>query len=289
MAETFAATRDVAVLADLLLLPTGRYPDVAHHPRRRKEEIFEALRRQFTGLAKTKPVLMTFEDLHWIDPTTLELLDLFIRRIEHLPVLLIATFRPEFTAPWADQPYVTVLSLNRLSRANSEALVRQLAAKTVSLPSDLVGEIVERGDGVPLFLEEVTKTVVDAEPLQQSESGAPRPPLSVPPTLHASLLARLDRIGPIARKLHRSGRRSAESFLTNSRQLSPGDPSRCSTILSAAWLKPASFSSAAKRRGQAFCLSMGCCGMLPIAHCSAARAGLYMRALRRQSRKFFQK
>src|SRR4051812_2645459 len=81
MAETFAATGDVAVLADLLLLPTGRYPDVAHHPRRRKEEVFEAIRRQFTGLAKTKPVLMTFEDLHWIDPTTLELLDLLIRDI----------------------------------------------------------------------------------------------------------------------------------------------------------------------------------------------------------------
>ncbi len=212
MAETFAATRDIAVLADLLLLPTGRYPDVAHHPRRRKEEVFEALRRQFTGLAKTKPVLMTFEDLHWIDPTTLELLDHFIRGIEHLPVLLIATSRPEFTAPWTDQPYVTVLSLNRLSRANSEALVRQLAAKTVSLPSDLVGEIVERGDGVPLFLEEVTKTVVDAEPLQQSGSGAPRPPLSVPPTLHASLLARLDRIGPIAREIAQIGATIGREF-----------------------------------------------------------------------------
>ena len=290
MAETFAATRDVAVLADLLLLPTGRYPDVAHHPRRRKEEVFEALRRQFTGLAKTKPVLMTFEDLHWIDPTTLELLDLLIRRIERLPVLLIATSRPEFTAPWADQPYVTVLSLNRLSRANSEALVRQLAAKTVSLPSDLVGEIVERGDGVPLFLEEVTKTVVDAEPLQQSGSGAPRPPLSVPPTLHASLLARLDRIGPIAREIAQIGATIGREFSYELAAIVAGRPEHwCSTILSAAWLKPASFSSAAKRRGQAFCLSMGCCGMLPIAHCSAARAGLYMRALRRQSRKFFQK
>jgi len=212
MAETAAATRDVAVLADLLLLPTGRYPDVEHNPRRRKEEVFEALGRQFAGLAKTKPVLMTFEDLHWIDPTTLELLDLFIRRIEHLPVLLIATSRPEFTAPWADQPHVTVLSLNRLSRANSEALVRQLAAKTVTLPSDLVGEIVERGDGIPLFLEEVTKTVVDAEPLQQSGPGAARPPLSVPPTLHASLLARLDRIGPVAREIAQIGATIGREF-----------------------------------------------------------------------------
>jgi class 3 adenylate cyclase/predicted ATPase len=212
LAETSAAVRDVAVLADLLLLPTGRYPSIEHNPRRWKEEVFEALVRQFTGLAKTKPVLMTFEDLHWIDPTTHELLDLFIRQIEHLPVLLIATSRPEFTALWADQPHVTVLSLNRLSRGNSESLVRQLAAKSVDLPNDLVEEIVGRGDGVPLFLEEVTKTVVDAKPLQQLGSGAPRPPLSVPPTLHASLLARLDRIGPIAREIAQIGATIGREF-----------------------------------------------------------------------------
>ena len=171
MAETSASTRDVAALADLLLLPTGRYRDVEHNPRRWKEEVFEALGRQFAGLAKTRPVLMTFEDLHWVDPTSLELLELLIRRIERLPVLLIATSRPGFTAAWVDQPHVTALSLNRLSRANSETLVRQLAAKTVSLPTDLVDEIVERGDGIPLFLEEVTKTVVDAEPLENWDRG----------------------------------------------------------------------------------------------------------------------
>ena len=212
MAETSAAKRDVALLADLLLLPTGRYPNVEHNPRRRKEETFEALQRQLTGLAQTKPVLMTFEDLHWIDPTTQELLDLFIRRIELLPVLLIATFRPGFMAPWADQPHVTMLNLNRLSRGDSEALVRQLAAKTVSLPSDLVGEIVERGDGVPLFLEEVTKTVVDARPVRQSGSATPRPSLSVPPTLHASLMARLDRIGPAAKEIAQIGATIGREF-----------------------------------------------------------------------------
>src|ERR1700730_13481971 len=205
MAETSAANRDVALLAELLLLPTERYPTVELNPRRRKEETFEALQRQLAGLARSKPVLMIFEDLHWIDPTTQEVLDLFIRRIEHLPVLLIATFRPEFLAPWADQPHVTMLTLNRLSRRESEALVRQLAAKTVSLPSDLIGEIVERGDGVPLFLEEVTKTVVDAGPVRRSRSTMPRPSLSVPPTLHASLMARLDRIGSAAKEIAPSG------------------------------------------------------------------------------------
>jgi len=155
---------------------------------------------------------MTFEDLHWNDPTSHELLEQLIRRIEHLPVLLIATSRPEFAPPWADQPHVTVLNLNRLNRTNSEALVRQLAAKTASLPDDLVGEIVERGDGVPLFLEEVTKTVVDAKPLQQSGSKAPRAPLSVPATLHASLLARLDRIGPVAREVAQIGATIGREF-----------------------------------------------------------------------------
>jgi class 3 adenylate cyclase/predicted ATPase len=212
MAETSAAMRDVALLAELLLLRTGGDANVERNPRRWKEEVFEALQRQFISLAQSKPVLMTFEDLHWIDPTTQELLDLFIRRIDRLPVLLVATFRPEFTVPWAGEPHVTVLNLNRLSRADSETLVRQLAANTASLPSDLIGEIVERGDGVPLFLEEVTKTVVDAEPSQQSGSTAPRPPLSVPSTLHASLIARLDRIGPIAREIAQIGATIGREF-----------------------------------------------------------------------------
>ena len=212
MAETSAAMGDVALLAELLLLPTGGDANLDRNPRRWKEEVFEALQRQFISLAQSKPVLMIFEDLHWIDPTTQELLDLFIRRIDRLPVLLVATFRPEFTVPWAGEPHITVLSLNRFSRADSETLVRQLTANTVSLPSDLIGEIVERGDGVPLFLEEVTKTVVDAEPLQQSGSTAPRPPLLVPPTLHASLIARLDRIGPIAREIAQIGATIGREF-----------------------------------------------------------------------------
>jgi class 3 adenylate cyclase/predicted ATPase len=212
MAETSAAKRDVALLADLLLLPTGRYPTVELNPLRRKEETFEALQRQLTGLALQKPVLMTFEDLHWIDPTTQEMLDRFIRRIERLPVLLVATFRSEFPAPWADQSHVTMLTLDRLSRLESEALVRQLAAKTVSLPDDLIGEIVERGDGVPLFLEEVTKTVVDAGSVRRSGSEMPYPSLSVPPTLHASLMARLDRIGPAAKEIAQTGATIGREF-----------------------------------------------------------------------------
>jgi class 3 adenylate cyclase/predicted ATPase len=212
MAETSATERDVALLADLLLLPTGGYTAAEHNPRRWREETFDALQQQLTTLAQKKPVLMIFEDLHWIDPTTRELLDLFVRRIERMPVLLLATFRPDFVAPWADQPHVTMLTLNRLNRFDSEALVRQLAAKTKSLPSDLIEEIVERGDGVPLFLEEVTKTVVDAKPVDRAGSLTSRPSLSVPATLHASLMARLDRIGPAAKEIAQIGATIGREF-----------------------------------------------------------------------------
>jgi class 3 adenylate cyclase/tetratricopeptide (TPR) repeat protein len=212
MAETSASIGDVALLADLLLLMTDRYPAVEENPRRRKEETFAALQRQLSGLAGQMPVLMVFEDAHWIDPTAMEVVDLFIRQIEHLPVLLIATFRPEFVAPWTNQPHVTMLTLNRLSRHESESLVRQLAPNKASLSSDLIGEIVERGDGVPLFLEEVTKTVMDAESVGRSGTTKTRPLLSVPPTLHASLMARFDRIGSAAKEIAQIGATIGREF-----------------------------------------------------------------------------
>ena len=212
MAETSASVGDVALLADLLLLPTARYGAVEENPRRRKEETFAALQRRLAGLAQQKPMLLIFEDLHWIDPTTQQLLDLFIRQIEQLPVLLIATFRPEFVASWTGRPHVTMLPLSRLTRHESEALVRQIAPKKASLSSDLIGEIVERGDGVPLFLEEVTKTVMDAGPVPRLGPNAARPSLSVPPTLHASLMARFDRIGSAAKEIAQIGATIGREF-----------------------------------------------------------------------------
>lgn len=212
MARTSASKRDVALLADLLLLPTARYPAIEQNPRRRKEETFEALMHQFTALAQSKPVLISFEDLHWMDPTTREFLDLLIRKIRGLSVLLVATFRPDFIAPWVDQPHVTLLNLNRLTRTDSEALVRQLAANATSFSSELIAEIVERGDGVPLFLEEVTKTVVDAGSEPPAGSPGLRPSLSVPPTLHASLMARLDRVGGAAKEIAQIGAAIGREF-----------------------------------------------------------------------------
>ncbi len=178
---------DVAFLADLLSLPQSeRHPLPNVSPRRRKERTLEALLRQLEGLARSQPVVMVFEDAHWIDPTSRELLDLIVERVHTLPVLLIVTFRPEFQPPWAGQPQVSMVALDRLDRRDRVALVAQIAGGR-SLPAEVVDQIADRTDGVPLFVEELTKSVL--------ESGAG--PLGIPTSLHDSLMARLDRLGTV--------------------------------------------------------------------------------------------
>ena len=144
---------DVALLADLLSLPASkRHPLPDLSPQRKKERTLEALIRQLEGLACRQPVVMVFEDAHWIDPTSRELLDLAVERIRKIPVLLIVTFRPEFQPPWTGQPRVTTLTLNRLDRRDRTALVTQIAG-VKALADEVVGQIVDRTDGVPLFVE----------------------------------------------------------------------------------------------------------------------------------------
>jgi len=178
---------DVALLADLMALPAS-----AHHPlpnlspQRKKERTLEALIRQLEGLARQQPVVMVFEDAHWIDPTSRELLDLTVERVRSLPVLLVVTFRPEFQPPWIGQPQVTMLVLNRLDRRDRTILVEQIVGAD-ELPEDVVSQIAERTDGVPLFVEELTKSVL--------ESGGT--PVGIPGSLHDSLMARLDRLGSV--------------------------------------------------------------------------------------------
>jgi predicted ATPase len=155
-------------------------------------------------LAQQRPVLMLFEDIHWIDPSSRELLDLMIERLPHLPVLLIVTFRPEFQPPWTGQAHATVLVLNRLDRREGAALVRRIAG-TEALPGDVVAEIVQRTDGVPLFIEEVTKAVLEGGNARTTLSPAGATALNVPATLHASLMARLDRLGSAAKEVAQVG------------------------------------------------------------------------------------
>jgi len=178
---------DVAFIADLLSLPASlRHPLPNLSPQRKKERTLEALLHQLEGLARQQPVLMVFEDAHWVDPTSRELLDLTIERIRNLPVLLIVTFRPEFQPPWTGQSQVTMLALNRLDRRDRTALIAQIAGGKAS-PDEVVDQIVDRTDGVPLFVEELTKSVL--------ESGVPL--VGIPTTLHDSLMARLDRLASV--------------------------------------------------------------------------------------------
>src|SRR5215470_7632706 len=157
---------------------------------------------------------MIFEDLHWIDPTSRELLDLTSEKITGLSVLLVATYRPEFQPLWVGGSQVTVIALNRLSRSEGAMLVHRLAGNLGALPPDVVDEIVERTDGVPLFVEELTKAVVEAgaDRGYGSISAVPRSSLAVPATLHASLLGRLDRLGASAKTVAQAGAAIGRDF-----------------------------------------------------------------------------
>jgi predicted ATPase len=189
LARAAPLSEDIALLADLLSLPASeRHPLPQLSAQRKKERTLGALVRQLESLAHQQPVVMVFEDAHWMDPTSRELLDLTIERVHSLPALLIVTFRPEFQPPWTGQPHVTMLALNRLDRRDRVALVDHIAGER-ALPDDVVAQIAERTDGVPLFVEELTKSVL--------ESGVPL--LGIPTTLQASLLARLDRLDSVRR------------------------------------------------------------------------------------------
>jgi class 3 adenylate cyclase/predicted ATPase len=203
LASAAPPNEDVALLADLLSLPSSEsHPLPTLSPQRKKERTLEALIRQLEDLARRQPVLMVFEDAHWIDPTSHELLDLIVERVRSLPVLLIITFRPEFQPPWTGQPRVSRLALNRLDRRDRIALAAQIAGGK-ALPDVVVAQIVDRADGVPLFVEELTKSVLESGLLREEVDryvldGA-LPAFAIPTSLHASLLARLDRLASVRR------------------------------------------------------------------------------------------
>jgi len=161
----------VPLIADLLSIPTGdRYPPLQLTPQKRKEKTLRALISQGEGLAARQPVLMVFEDIHWSDATTRDSLDLLIEQLPDMRVLLIVTFRPEFLPPWVGRPQVTMLNLNRLSpRQRAEMMAHVTGGR--ALPKDIADQIIDRTDGVPLFIEELTKTVVESGVL--TESGEP--------------------------------------------------------------------------------------------------------------------
>jgi len=200
-----AATRDVAgaapLLAALLSIPIAdRYPPLELSPEKQKQRTFEALVDQLTGLAAHRPVLAVYEDVHWADPTTLEWLESAIERVQTLPILVLITCRPEFSPRWTGHAHLTLLTLSRLGRRQGTSMVEQLTGGK-ALPAEVLAQVLARTDGVPLFVEELTKVVLESGLLAEESDRyvliGPLPPLAIPATLHDSLMARLDRFAPV--------------------------------------------------------------------------------------------
>ena len=199
LAQTLTSKQDASLFANMLSLPDdGRYPALQLDPQQRRQRTLQALVSQMEALSLQNPVLMIFEDAHWSDPTSLEAFGRVIDRIARLRVLLLVTFRPEFEPPWIGRPHVTAVTLSRLPKRDIDTMIDGVVGNKL-LPASVRQDIIERTDGVPLFVEEMTKAVLEAE----SEGGArrtaaatPAPALAVPASLQASLMARLDRLGP---------------------------------------------------------------------------------------------
>jgi class 3 adenylate cyclase/predicted ATPase len=198
LAQTSTSIEDAALFAEMLSLPNdGRYPALELTPEQRRQRTLDALIFQMQALTRSSPVLVIFEDAHWTDPTSLEALGRTVDRIATLRVLLIVTFRPEFDPPWIGRPHVTALTINRLAQREVGAMIDCLVGNKV-LPASIRQDIIERTDGIPLFVEEITKDVLEAGSESAAEltvAAVPFPALAVPASLHASLMARLDRLG----------------------------------------------------------------------------------------------
>jgi class 3 adenylate cyclase/predicted ATPase len=212
--QTSTSPQDAGLIAEMLSLPNDeRYPALELTPQQRRQRTLKALTLQMERLARSSPVLMVFEDAHWADPTSLELLGRLVDRIRTLRVLLIVTFRPEFEPPWTGPLHVTALSLNRLAPGEVGDMIDHIVGNK-PLPSNIRQDIIERTDGIPLFVEEMTKAVLEAESegeARQTAALVPSPELEVPASLHASLMARLDRLGP-AKELAQVGAAIGREF-----------------------------------------------------------------------------
>ena len=214
LAPTSTPKQEAALFAEMLSLPNdGRYPALDLPPPQRRQRTLEALIAQFEALTRSAPVLMIFEDAHWTDPTSLEAFGRAVDRIRTLRVLLIVTYRPEFEPPWIGRPHVTALTINRWAERDIDAMIDGVVGNK-HLPASVRQDIIERSDGIPLFVEEMTKAVLEAANEGTAErvvAVIPSPSVAVPASLHASLMARLDRLGP-AKELAQIGAAIGREF-----------------------------------------------------------------------------
>ena len=202
LGQSMQAIDDIAALmAALLSIPAeGLKGTLNMTPERQKEATLEGLVALLEGLSQQRSVILIFEDAHWADPTSLEWLELVIDRAQNLPVIVVITFRPEFQPPWSGHTHITSLTLNRFSSSLASAMVNAIAGN-IKLPAEVLDQIIDKTDGVPLFIEELTKTILESglltRHLDRYELSGPLPEVAVPATLHDSLMARLDRLGPV--------------------------------------------------------------------------------------------
>ena len=197
LAQSSTSAHDAALFADMLSLPNdGRYPALELSPQQRRQQTLDLLVSRVAALSHQNPLLIIFEDAHWTDPTGLELFSRIIDKIPNLRVLLLITFRSEFEAPWVGQSHVTALTINRLPRREVEVMIDRVVGNK-PLPASFRHDIIERTDGIPLFVEEMTKAVLEAgdEDATERAVAGPSRSVKVPASLHASLMARLDRLG----------------------------------------------------------------------------------------------
>ena len=199
LAQSFTPRQDAVLFAEMLSLPNdGRYPTLELAPQQRRQKTLEALTARVEALSRSNPVLMIFEDVHWLDPTSLEALGRTVDRLRTLEVLLIVTYRPEFEPSWVGRSNVSALTLNRLGEREIAAMIDRVTGNKL-LSANVRQDIIERTDGIPLFVEEMTKAVLEAsgqdDAAEQAIAAIPSPSAAVPASLHASLMARLDRLG----------------------------------------------------------------------------------------------
>jgi class 3 adenylate cyclase/predicted ATPase len=203
------------LFAALLSIPFGeRYPPLGLSPPQQRRRTLAALLDQFEGLARRQPILLSFEDAQWADATSLELLDLTVERVRQLPVLALFTFRPEFEPPWIGLPNVGTMTLSRLDANDVENMVARVTGGR-AFPTEVMKQIVAKTDGNPLFVEELTKAVLERGILVENGEGyrleGPLPPLAIPETLQDSLMARLDRLAPV-REIAQTGAAIGREF-----------------------------------------------------------------------------
>ena len=215
LGQSATSPPDAALVATLLSVPNdGRYPSLELPPPERRQRTLFALVSQVVAFSSQNPVLMIFEDAHWADPTSLELLNHVVNTVPSLRALLIVTFRSEFEPRWIGRPHVAALTLNRLVEREVGAMIDGVIGNKV-LPANIRQDIIERTDGIPLFVEEMTKAVLEVGGEGAAECTVaviPSPAVSVPATLHASLMARLDRLGGPTKEVAQIGAAIGREF-----------------------------------------------------------------------------